>query len=213
MTESLDARSRGSRPWRRSGSEGARRGRLRQGCEPDRMLPFFTQDAVSDGGERFGRYEGIDAIYGSSRRVARTHRRPLHGRAVDRGLGRPRDGNRSSYLWQPCTVVGPDGPQAVWLTGRLRDRYRREEDGWKFSEVHLDTQTSVRSRTDGSAGRSGPRRRWLGDRNSAGERAGGLASGSSSQCSRSKIPSRFEGVAARGRLLGRCRDEAPSRWS
>ena len=38
-------------------------------------------------------------------------------------------------------MVGEQGPQAVWLTGRYADRYRREEDGWKFSEVVLDTQT------------------------------------------------------------------------
>ena len=47
----------------------------------------------------------------------------------------------SWYLWQPCTVVGDAGPQAVWLTGRYADRYRREPDGWRFSEVLLTVQT------------------------------------------------------------------------
>ena len=47
----------------------------------------------------------------------------------------------SWYLWQPCTVVGEAGPQAVWLTGRYADRYRREHGIWKFSEVRLDCQT------------------------------------------------------------------------
>ena len=34
------------------------------GYEPDRMRPLFTRDAVWDGGERFGRYEGVDAVCG-----------------------------------------------------------------------------------------------------------------------------------------------------
>jgi hypothetical protein len=45
------------------------------------------------------------------------------------------------YLWQPCTVVAPDGPKAVWLTGGYADRYRKEDGAWKFSEVLLDVQT------------------------------------------------------------------------
>ena len=32
------------------------------GYDPVRMRPFFTADAVWDGGPRFGRYEGVDAV-------------------------------------------------------------------------------------------------------------------------------------------------------
>ena len=32
------------------------------GYDPVRMRPFFTEDAVWDGGPRFGRYEGVDAV-------------------------------------------------------------------------------------------------------------------------------------------------------
>ena len=39
------------------------------------------------------------------------------------------------------TVVGDAGAQAVWLTGRYTDRYRREDGVWKFAEVRLDCQT------------------------------------------------------------------------
>lgn len=112
------------------------------GYNPDRMLPFFTQDAVWDGGERFGRYDGIDAIYGFFRDVSSQITWALHY-MIAPVIEVSDDGTATGswYLWQPCTVVGPDGPQAVWLTGRYADRYRREDDGWKFSEVRLDTQT------------------------------------------------------------------------
>jgi len=113
------------------------------GYDPDRMAPLFTRDAVWDGGERFGRYEGIDAIREffanvSSQIVWALHYMvaPLIEVADDLQTA-----TGSWYLWQPCTVVGESGPQAVWLTGRYADRYRREADGWKFAEVRLDCQT------------------------------------------------------------------------
>lgn len=113
------------------------------GYDPDRMLPLFTSDAVWDGGARFGRYEGIDAVYGFFRDVSGQIVWALHymiapivevSDDLETATG-------SWYLWQPCTVVGEGGPQAVWLTGRYADRYRREDGVWKFSEVLLDCQT------------------------------------------------------------------------
>jgi len=113
------------------------------GYDPGRMEPFFTQDAVWDGGERFGRYEGIDAIKGffadiSSQIVWALHYMvaPLLEIAEDAETA-----TGTWYLWQPCTVAVESGPQAVWLTGRYTDRYRREDGRWKFSEVVLDVQT------------------------------------------------------------------------
>ena len=111
------------------------------GYDPARMAPLFTEDAVWDGG-RFGRYEGRDAVCGffagiSSQIVWAMHYmlNPVIDVADD---GQSATG--SWYLWQPCTVVGPDGPQAVWLAGRYADQYRREAGGWKFSVVDLDVQ-------------------------------------------------------------------------
>ena len=186
------------------------------GYDPERMAPFFTDDAVWDGGERFGRYEGLDAIRGFFAGVSSQITWALHYMVapVDRGGRRPRDGNR-----ELVPLAALHRRRRARPPGRLADRALRRPlpPGGGRLEVlrgrpgHPDGEP-VRGRV-GAPAVLAPRRRWLGDRNSAGERAGGLASGSSSQCSRSKIPSRFEGVAARGRLLGRCRDEAPSRWS
>jgi hypothetical protein len=112
------------------------------GYDPERMRPFFTDDAVWDGG-RFGRYEGMDAICGffagvSAQIVWALHYMVAPVITVDDDLVTARG---SWYLWQPCTLVTPDGPRAMWLTGRYADRYRRERDCWRFSEVLLDVQT------------------------------------------------------------------------
>ncbi|MCL4289568.1 MAG: nuclear transport factor 2 family protein [Thermoleophilia bacterium] len=113
------------------------------GYDPDRMGPFFTRDAVWDGGERFGRHEGIEAIRAFFAGVSSQITWALHymvaptvdvADSIETATG-------SWYLWQPCTVVGDAGAQAVWLTGRYTDRYRREDGVWKFAEVRLDCQT------------------------------------------------------------------------
>jgi hypothetical protein len=113
------------------------------GYDPARMEPLFTRDAVWDGGERFGRYEGIDAIRGFFAGVSSQITWALHYMVAPliEVADDARTATGSWYLWQPCTVVGPDGPQAVWLTGRYADRYRLLDGTWRFSEVTLDVQT------------------------------------------------------------------------
>ncbi|MFN8185724.1 MAG: nuclear transport factor 2 family protein [Gaiellales bacterium] len=113
------------------------------GYDPDGMSPLFTADAVWDGGERFGRHEGIDAIRAffagvSSQIVWALHYmlNPIIEVADDLETATGR-----WYLWQPCTVVGPEGPQAVWLTGIYADRYRREAEVWRISDLRVDFQT------------------------------------------------------------------------
>jgi hypothetical protein len=113
------------------------------GYDPTRMRPLFTQDAVWDGGERFGRYEGVDAVCGFFAGVSSQITWALHymvAPLID-VADDLRTASGSWYLWQPCTVVDAAGPHAVWLTGRYADRYRREGKDWKFAEVRLDCQT------------------------------------------------------------------------
>ena len=101
------------------------------------MGPLFTQDAVWDGGERFGRYEGNDAICGFFADVAADHWAlhymiaPIIEVADDLETA-----TGSWYLLEPCTVRRrATGPGRWWITGRYADRYRREQEGWKFSEL------------------------------------------------------------------------------
>jgi len=113
------------------------------GYLPERIAPLFTDDAVWDGGERFGRYEGIDEIRGFFAGVSSQITWALHY-MVAPVIDVAEDvatASGSWYLWQPCTVVTEDGERAVWLTGTYADRYRNDATGWKFSEVVLDCQT------------------------------------------------------------------------
>jgi ketosteroid isomerase-like protein len=113
------------------------------GYDPVRMRPFFTQDAVWDGGPRFGRYEGIDAVCDFFAGISSTIVWALHYMIapVIEVAGDGQTATASWYLLEPCTFATGDGPRAMVITGRYADRYRREPDGWKFSEVVLDCQT------------------------------------------------------------------------
>jgi SnoaL-like domain len=113
------------------------------GYDPVRMRPFFTEDAVWDGGLRFGRYEGVDAVCGFFAGISSEITWALHYMVAPIIDVAP-DGHTATgswYLLEPCTIGTDDGPRAMVITGRYADRYRLETDGWKFSEVKLDCQT------------------------------------------------------------------------
>ena len=113
------------------------------GYDPVRMRPFFTEDAVWDGGPRFGRYEGVDAVCEFLAGISSEITWALHYMiapiidVADDG----RTATGSWYLLEPVTIATPDGPRAMVITGLYADRYQLEADGWKFSEVKLDCQT------------------------------------------------------------------------
>jgi hypothetical protein len=113
------------------------------GYDPVRMRPFFTEDAVWDGGRRFGRYEGVDAVCGFFAGISSEITWALHYMVAPIIDVAP-DGDTATgswYLLEPCTIATADGPRAMVITGRYADRYRLEPDGWKFVEVKLDCQT------------------------------------------------------------------------
>jgi hypothetical protein len=113
------------------------------GYDPVRMRPFFTEDAVWDGGPRFGRHEGVDAICAFFAGVSSQITWALHYmiapiiEVADDG----ESATGSWYLLEPCTMATDEGPRAMLLMGRYADRYRKGPDGWKFTEVRLDAQT------------------------------------------------------------------------
>jgi len=113
------------------------------GYDPVRMRPFFTEDAVWDGGPRFGRYEGVDAVCDFFAGISSTIVWALHY-MVAPVIDVAEDGRTATgswYLLEPCTIATKDGPRAMLITGRYADRYRLEADGGRFSEVVLDCQT------------------------------------------------------------------------
>ena len=113
------------------------------GYDPVRMRPFFTEDAVWDGGPRFGRHEGVDAICEFFAGVSSQITWALHY-MIAPVIEVADDGEAATgswYLLEPCTMATDEGPRAMLLMGRYADRYRKEPDGWKFTEVRLDAQT------------------------------------------------------------------------
>jgi hypothetical protein len=113
------------------------------GYDPVRMRPFFTTDAVWDGGSRFGRHEGIEAVCGFFAGVSSQITWALHYMVapIIEIADDSEAATGSWYLLEPCTIATDEGPRAMVITGRYADRYRLEPDGWKFSEVVLDCQT------------------------------------------------------------------------
>ena len=110
------------------------------GYKPDGFAPMFTEDALwVDETGRFGRHEGRKALLEFFAGASASISWALHYMiapiiTVNADLV---NAEGTWYLWQPCTIDG----SPVWLTGTYFDRYRKQADGWKFSEVHLSVQT------------------------------------------------------------------------
>jgi hypothetical protein len=113
------------------------------GYNADQIAELFTAEAVWDGGERFGRHEGIEAIRALFEGFGRQIVWALHYMVaplieIDDDL---EHASGSWYLWQPCSILDEQGPHAIWLTGKYAERYVRERGAWKFAEVRVDCQT------------------------------------------------------------------------
>ena len=108
------------------------------GYRPEVMRSLFTEDAVWDGGETFGRYEGREAIVeffsGTPERVAWAMHYTVAG-DIDVAADL-KTATATWYLWQPMTLDG----NALWLIADYADEYVKTPDGWKFSDVKCNVQ-------------------------------------------------------------------------
>jgi hypothetical protein len=105
------------------------------GYDADALVALFTEDAVWDGGS-LGLAEGRDQIHrffaAVGDRVGFTNHyvtNPIIDIEGDSGTGR-------WDLWQPLVVT--EGPRALWLAGKYRERYLRAGEGWLFERVELE---------------------------------------------------------------------------
>ena len=112
------------------------------GYDADRIAELFVPGGVWDGGELFGRAEGIDAIRahfaGAAQRIPWAlpfTLNPLIDVAADGGSA-----TGSWYLWQPCIRQRSAGPVLSWLAGTYADTYRKTDDGWRFDTVLVDAR-------------------------------------------------------------------------
>ena len=107
----------------------------------DIMLPLFADDAVWDAGERFGRYEGKQAIYeflkGSGRFIGWT----LHY-MVSPAIKIAEDGKTAQafwYLWETANMPSAQTQEseAMWIGGTYDTELAKENGEWKFTKVNL----------------------------------------------------------------------------
>lgn len=92
---------------------------------------LFTEDAVWDGGEHFGVFEGREAIHAFVRKggwsfAMHYFLNPLIDIDGDRATGR-------WMLWQACTLTEGDTP--CWMSAIEDDDYVRTAEGWKMSRM------------------------------------------------------------------------------
>jgi hypothetical protein len=120
--------------------------RYAQACDdnynPDTMRSIFAKDAVWDGGEAFGRFEGQDAICEFFAGVSSQITWALHYMIAPEieVADDAKSGTGTWYIWMASTMVGDDGPFAAWVAGLYSDEYRLEPEGWRISNLEVDLQ-------------------------------------------------------------------------
>ena len=111
------------------------------GYDPDRLAALFTDDAVWDGGRTFGRAEGREGIRrhftGAGDRIT-VARHQVMNPIVEIDADDPDRATGHWLLFQPCTNVGPDGEEAVWLAATYGDTYRRVDGRWLIASTTID---------------------------------------------------------------------------
>ena len=114
---------------------------------PNKVEDLFTEDAVWDGGERFGKHTGHKQIkeffIGVSKSLVFGAHFFLQPRIT---LTSPTTAKANWYLWQTSTMANGKG---VWICGLEDDEYRKGKDGkWRMSYMKL-TLFYVTSYEDG----------------------------------------------------------------
>jgi hypothetical protein len=111
------------------------------GYDADGIASLFVPDGVWDGGQLFGRADGVEAIRAHFAHASDFIPWALHYTLnplidVDLGAGTARG---SWYLWQPCLRVRSASPVPVpsWLAGTYDDRYELTAEGWRFRHVEV----------------------------------------------------------------------------
>ena len=111
------------------------------GYDPEGIASLFVADGVWDGGELFGRCEGVDAIRehfrGAPSRIPWALHFTLAPEITLQGPAGPsRRAQGSWYLWQPCTRRSADGTERqAWLAGTYQDSYVELNGAWRFQTV------------------------------------------------------------------------------
>ena len=105
-----------------------------EGYPADELATLFTEDAVWHG-DPFGRYEGREAIrnfFASTAEGLAFAAHYMTNPVIDV------TGDSATGSWYLCeSAVARPTSRAYWLMAGYSDQYRREADGWKFSNMTL----------------------------------------------------------------------------
>jgi hypothetical protein len=99
--------------------------------------PPFTDDGVWDGGETWGRYEGHSSLWTFFDRASSMLPFAMHYmiNPVIEISGNEATGQW--HLFQATTYAATN--DAVWGAGRYFEEYVRDEAGWKFGSIRLES--------------------------------------------------------------------------
>ncbi len=111
------------------------------GYDADGIAGLFTPDGVWDGGDLFGRAEGVEAIRAHFAHASDRIPWALHF-TLNPIIDVSEDGRSATgswYLWQPCLRKRSSAPMPIlsWLTGTYADSYQLTADGWRFHQVEV----------------------------------------------------------------------------
>ena len=101
----------------------------------DRLAALFTEDAVWDGGEKFGMHRGRQAIHDFFAPISETFTFALHyymGPTIDIApSGVAATGHW--YMWFPATI----SERAIFGAATYDEQYRKVDGRWYFSHLKL----------------------------------------------------------------------------
>lgn len=112
------------------------------GYDADAIAGLFVTEGVWDGGELFGKAEGVEAIRAHFAGAAQRIPWALHF-TLNPLIDLAADGETATgswYLWQPCVRETRAGAVPSWLAGTYADTYRRTADGWRFETVTVSAR-------------------------------------------------------------------------
>jgi uncharacterized protein (TIGR02246 family) len=108
------------------------------------LAELFTEDAVWDGGDAFGRHTGREAIEAFFSGFDGVFTWALHYLIGPRMVHVSDDATRAEavwYLWMPHVAQREDGGKAMLLTAKQHDRYRYANGRWRFEEIRVAVET------------------------------------------------------------------------
>lgn len=101
----------------------------------DALVQLFTEDAVWDGGEQFGRYQGREAIRSFLTETWKQLTWAIH-LMTNPEIEISPSGDEATvrwYLWEPATISG----RPLWMVGKYVDRCRKVDGKWLIANLRL----------------------------------------------------------------------------